>query len=136
MKRVVKVVGRGPRIEPWPEEIHRLLAVEAMARHQGELFDQVPGLLEAPPVLPDTPGRANKYLEATKQPDAYCLRLTTRRLYLAALLSSRRSPRARHPLASSLPALQKKCELGTRNLEVSARATLSPSSYFTLRNPG
>ncbi len=48
MQRLVEVVGGGQRVLVRPQDVHQLLAMEAMAGRQGQQLDDMGRLGEAP----------------------------------------------------------------------------------------
>jgi hypothetical protein len=62
---VVEIIEGGLGVESGPQELHRLLAVEAVLLGQGEQLDQARSLLQAP-LLPDA-SRPHRHPEASKQ---------------------------------------------------------------------
>jgi hypothetical protein len=68
-----QIVGGCPSPEVRPEEVHDLLAVQAVTRRESEKLHQVCGLTQPPRTLIYGPG-AHRDTEAAQQPDAHGLR--------------------------------------------------------------
>ena len=76
MEYVVEVVGRSSSVQLRPLEVHRLLPVEAVARTEGEQFDEASRLPQAPGVLPHGPV-PYRDPEPAEQPNAHGLGVPT-----------------------------------------------------------
>src|SRR5215218_10192339 len=66
---VAEIVAGDFRSEIGPEQLHNLLAVEAVPLSQGEYLEQALGLPQVPHLVPDA-SRPHRNPEATEQPDA------------------------------------------------------------------
>jgi hypothetical protein len=78
VERLTQVVGGGFPVRVGPEDVHDLLAVEAVAWSKGEQLDEARSLPQAPLVILYS-SRAHGNPKATEQPDPHRLRALAHR---------------------------------------------------------
>ena len=70
----MQAIGRGVRVQVWPEQVHDLLPMQPVRPRESEELDQVSCIAQPPLFLPDDPG-PHRHPEIAQQLDAHSFML-------------------------------------------------------------